>query len=192
MQVLYAKQGRSRQFTTQAARDKYLHDEIKSLKGYEKTQQKRVEDLQKDVEGAKTQLEEVLIRSKQQASEDGERRENLRAMGEEVTKLKAEVDAMQEQRKNLWREDGKLGQTVSNAKTTMEEAQRSLQGMMDKVSERALYVEPDADETGYEHWSSLCAGHCCSTWPRWRLRRNVRALRSVGQVQDRGRGDGGR
>jgi hypothetical protein len=31
-----------------------------------------------------------------------------------------------------------LGQTVSNARTAMEDAQRSLQGMMDKVS----YVYP--------------------------------------------------
>jgi hypothetical protein len=44
------------------------------------------------------------------------------------------MDAMQEQKKSLWREDGRLGQTVSDAKTSMEEAQRSLQGLMDKVS----------------------------------------------------------
>jgi len=139
LKVLHAKQGRSRQFSTQAARDKFLNDEIKSLKGYEKTQQKLVETLTSDVEGAKTQLEELMATSRQQAQEDAERRENLKNMGEEMAKLKGEVDAMQEQRKNLWREDGKLGQTVSNARTAMEDAQRSLQGMMDKVS----YISPD-------------------------------------------------
>lgn len=136
LKVLHAKQGRSRQFSTQAARDKFLNDEIKSLKGYEKTQQKLVENLTSDVEGAKIQLEELMATSRQQAKEDAERRENLKNMGEEMAKLKGEVDAMQEQRKNLWREDGKLGQTVSNARTAMEDAQRSLQGMMDKVSLR--------------------------------------------------------
>ena len=134
LQVLYAKQGRSRQFATQAARDKYLNDEIKSLKAYEKTQQKRVEDLQNDVEGARSQLEEVMARSREQANEENERRESLRTMGEESAKLKSEMDAMQEQKKSLWREDGRLGQTVSDARTSMEEAQRSLQGLMDKVS----------------------------------------------------------
>lgn len=132
--MLHAKQGRSRQFSTQAARDKFLNDEIKSLKGYEKTQQKLVENLTTDVEGAKTQLEELMAATRQQAKEDAERRETLKNMGEEMAKHKGEVDAMQEQRKNLWREDGKLGQTVSNARTAMEDAQRSLQGMMDKVS----------------------------------------------------------
>jgi structural maintenance of chromosome 3 (chondroitin sulfate proteoglycan 6) len=86
------------------------------------------------VEGAKTQLEEIMASSRQQATEDAERRENLKNMGEEMSRLKAEVDGMQEQKKSLWREDGKLSQTVSNAKTTMDEAQRTLQGMMDKVS----------------------------------------------------------
>ena len=138
LQVLYAKQGRSRQFATQAARDKYLNDEIKSLRAYEKTQQKRVEDLSKDVEGAKTQLEEVMARSRSQAAEEADRRESLKTMGEDSTKLKAEMDAMQEQKKTLWREDGRLGQTVMDAKTSMEEAQRSLQGLMDKVSCRSL------------------------------------------------------
>jgi structural maintenance of chromosome 3 (chondroitin sulfate proteoglycan 6) len=111
-----------------------LNDEIKSLKGYEKTQQKLVENLTSDVDGAKIQLEELMVTSRQQAKEDAERRENLKNMGEEMSKLKGEIDVMQEQRKNLWREDGKLGQTVSNARTSMEDAQRSLQGMMDKVS----------------------------------------------------------
>ena len=35
--------------------------------------------------------------------------------------------------RDLWREDGKLGQTVSNARTEMQNAERALQGMMDKV-----------------------------------------------------------
>lgn len=150
LKVLHAKQGRSRQFSTQAARDKFLNDEIKLLKGYEKTQQKLVENLTSDVEGAKTQLEELMASSQRQAREDADRRENLKNMGEEMSKLKGEVDAMQEQRKNLWREDGKLSQTVSNARTAMEDAQRSLQGMMDKVSQLILLEAMTADNAGYE------------------------------------------
>lgn len=91
-----------------------------------------------------------MASSQRQAREDADRRENLRNMGEEMTKLKGEVDAMQEQRKNLWREDGKLSQTVSNARTAMEDAQRSLQGMMDKVSQLTLLEVMTADNAGYE------------------------------------------
>jgi structural maintenance of chromosome 3 (chondroitin sulfate proteoglycan 6) len=35
--------------------------------------------------------------------------------------------------RDLWREDGKLGQTVNNAKEQMQTAERNLAGMMDKV-----------------------------------------------------------
>ncbi|WVQ96685.1 hypothetical protein IAU59_003791 [Kwoniella sp. CBS 9459] len=136
--VLFAKQGRAQQFTTQAARDKYLRDEIKSLQAYEKDQQKRVDSLQKDVENAKDQLTEVVARSEEQARSEGERRDNLRKMAEEITTLRTNLDGMQEQRKELWREDGKLGQTVSNAKSEMETAERSLLGMMDKDTSNGL------------------------------------------------------
>ncbi|KAK4689553.1 structural maintenance of chromosome 3 (chondroitin sulfate proteoglycan 6), partial [Tremellales sp. Uapishka_1] len=138
LQVLYAKQGRAQQFTTQAARDSYLNEEIKSLKAYEKAQQKRVDDLNKDVEGAKGQLAEVMAKSQELRRDEEERRDNLRKMGEEVSELKVQVDGMQEQRKELWREDGKLGQTVTNARSEMQSAERSLQGMMDKDTSNGL------------------------------------------------------
>lgn len=35
--------------------------------------------------------------------------------------------------RELWREDGKLAQSASNAKSELDNAERSLQGMMDKV-----------------------------------------------------------
>lgn len=97
--MLYAKQGRSQQFATQAARDKFLKDEIRSLETFEKTQQKRVEDLRNDVEMAKEQLQDVVQRSEAQEKGEVEKRDNLRRMGEEVVDLKKKVDQMQEQRK---------------------------------------------------------------------------------------------
>lgn len=36
--------------------------------------------------------------------------------------------------RELWREDGKLGQTVANAREQLQANERALQGMMDKVS----------------------------------------------------------
>ncbi|WVR06340.1 hypothetical protein IAU60_003371 [Kwoniella sp. DSM 27419] len=136
--VLFAKQGRAQQFPNQAARDRYLNGEIKSLKNFEKDQQKRVNALETDAESAKNQLNEVLSKSAEQAREEDARRANLKRMSEEVTSLKANLDGMQEQRKELWREDGKLGQTVSNAKGEMDNAERSLLGMMDKDTSNGL------------------------------------------------------
>lgn len=99
LQVLYDKQGRAQRFTTQAQRDKFLNDDIKSLKAYEKAQSKRVEELRKDLEEAKTQLAEAMQRSEEHERSEEERRDNLRKMSEEVTALKKKVDDMAEQRK---------------------------------------------------------------------------------------------
>ena len=97
--MLYAKQGRSRQFTTQAARDKFLADEIKALTAHEKAQQSRVTDLENDVAGAKDSLQDALSRAEDQRKSDNDRREELRRKGEELAELKSKSDDMQEQRK---------------------------------------------------------------------------------------------
>lgn len=99
MNVLYDKQGRSQQFRTQAERDTFLNAEIKSLKVYEKTQQKRIDDLKKDVDGAKESLADVIAKSEELQRGEDERRDMLRKMSEEVTQMKATVDGMQEKRK---------------------------------------------------------------------------------------------
>jgi structural maintenance of chromosome 3 (chondroitin sulfate proteoglycan 6) len=46
-------------------------------------------------------------------------------------------------RRDLWREDGKLGQTVSNAKAELDSAERALQGMMDKVDLPQFHSQQD-------------------------------------------------
>lgn len=58
-----------------------------------------MEDLRKDVEGAKTQLAEVVGRSEEHTQNEEARREEMQRMGEEVSALKKKVDDMQEQRK---------------------------------------------------------------------------------------------
>ncbi|KAL7423161.1 Structural maintenance of chromosomes protein 3 [Cryptotrichosporon argae] len=151
LQVLYAKQGRSRRFKSKRERDQFLNNEIQQLQAYETQQQQTVADLGADVEGAKAQLAEATHVVEQQNVDEEERRNQLRQMAEEVNKLRVDLDGMQEQRKELWREDGKLAQSVSNAKGEMDTAERTLQGMMDKDtsiglrSVRAIAKELDLD-----------------------------------------------
>ncbi|WVQ73216.1 hypothetical protein IAR50_002782 [Cryptococcus sp. DSM 104548] len=138
LSVLFAKQGRAQQFSTQAARDKYLKEEIKSLKAHEKDQSERVETLGKEVFNGKQHLSEIASRSEEQVKGEDERREELRRMGEKMTGLKGNLDGMQEQRKELWREDAKLGQNVSHARSEKEGAERAIFGMMDKDMSNGL------------------------------------------------------
>lgn len=99
LQVLYAKQGRARQFKSKAERDTYLNNEIKSLASWEKQQGKVIADLKRDAESAKAQLEEVTAKASEQQSGEEEQRERLKQMSEETSKLKTDLDSMQEKRK---------------------------------------------------------------------------------------------
>ncbi|GMK53629.1 hypothetical protein CspeluHIS016_0102150 [Cutaneotrichosporon spelunceum] len=119
-------------------RDAYLTSEVNSLDSYAKLQQKTIADKQKDVQTAKSHLEEVSARSAEQQDGEEGQRETLKKMGEEQAKLKIDLDSMKEKRKELWREDGKLSQSATNAKSELDNAQRVLQGMMDKDTSNGL------------------------------------------------------
>ena len=168
--ALYAKQGRAQQFTTQADRDRYLSDEIKALKAYEKTQQKRVDELKKDLNGAKKNMTEVLSRSQAAIQQEDDRRTKFKEMSQEVLDLRTKVDTLQEQRKwvvqipfpcvadlrDLWREDAKLSSTVTNAREQLGSSERALQGMMDKVRSNGI---------GHCEWFASCEAVCTATQP---------------------------
>lgn len=99
LQVLFAKQGRARQFASQADRDQYLNKQIQGLQAFEQQQRKTINDLQRDVANARTSLEETAKRAKDQLQGEEERREQLKQMSEEAAKLKVDLDGMQEKRK---------------------------------------------------------------------------------------------
>ena len=99
MNILYAKQGRTQAFKTKAERDKFLNDEIKSLKAHEKAQQAQVDRLGDEVAAAKKSLDEVVERGASAAKEEEERRESAWKTNEEVQNLKKAQEDLQEQRK---------------------------------------------------------------------------------------------
>ncbi|WVO12564.1 hypothetical protein L204_100168 [Cryptococcus depauperatus] len=115
-----------------------LTEELEALERTIEDANERLDAMVADVEQKAADEKNAKEASEEQSKNEGERRENLFKMGEEITTLKSKLDEMQEQRKELWREDGKLGQVVSNAKNEMDSAERSLMGMMDKDASNGL------------------------------------------------------
>lgn len=99
LKALYAKQGRAAQFPTQTARDNFLEAEITSLKAFEEQHTRQLEDIQHDVEEAEKRAAEAEAHVGELETADGERREKLLAMADEIAEVKASIDGMQEQRK---------------------------------------------------------------------------------------------
>jgi structural maintenance of chromosome 3 (chondroitin sulfate proteoglycan 6) len=99
LQALYSKQGRITQFTTVAARDKFLNDEIKKIKALEQTQAKNAEELDGEVEGARRRLEDLANKSADVRQSLDDRKERLRELVDDLAKLKDEQLQLTERRK---------------------------------------------------------------------------------------------
>lgn len=137
-QSLLAKQGRASQFRTQAERDKYLKAQIRNSTATLEGQQKALEGVADEIQSTKHVLDE---RKKLEA----ELRETLEVRREEAKKYTLELNDLNakraelvEQRKEVWKEDEKLQQTVSHASAELKKAENVLRTMMDRVSSLSL------------------------------------------------------
>lgn len=83
--------------------------------------------------------------------------------------------------RNLWREDAKLGQNVANAKNEMDNAERGLSGVMDKVSSTRCIETTgrDADHEGHQQWLAVRPSGRESIKAGWRVRPIIRPVRSI-------------
>jgi len=99
MNTLYAKQGRSNQFSTQRERDTYLNGEIEKLKILIPAAQNRLDDTQSEVLRAKEAYKEAGEKAKNVVSALDGRKEALKALAEEVQELNAKKHELVEQRK---------------------------------------------------------------------------------------------
>lgn len=135
LNALFAKQGRVKRFRTKAERDNYLRQEIASLDAYQNTRSAVLESTRQDLVSTKASLDDIVQRVDgiQGSLEDGKQR--VRTLGEQLAVLKDQQSDLSERRKELWREDSKLGGLLGHAGDELKSAERNLASMMDKVSE---------------------------------------------------------
>jgi predicted nuclease with TOPRIM domain len=131
--ALFAKQGRVNRFKSKAERDAFLESDIASVESYQTTQTSALEATRVELGTARKSLEEVeeRILGVHGTIDDGRKR--VRELGEHLLELKDEQNDLMERRKELWREDTKLGSLVSHASDEKKSAENNLASMMDKV-----------------------------------------------------------
>ncbi|KAK9388077.1 RecF/RecN/SMC [Lipomyces mesembrius] len=137
-QRLYAKQGRNAQFSSKADRDKWLKKEISDIQD---TILQR-EDIRKDLD---TQLQQMASQLESVRSSINEIRATLDSSHsslEQLQTLQAEQkqrrDALQDKRKELWREGAKSDSALENVKSELEKAERAFAGTMDRSQSAGL------------------------------------------------------
>ena len=193
--ALYAKQGRSSQFRTQRDRDRHLNAEVAKLKGSIEARQSSAATLGRDVESAKEELQSAEERSSRVREKLEGRKGELKERATEMEKVRAEHNELIERRKELWKEDSRLGQTAQHARTERDRAEKDLSSTMDRV--RHLCFSDSGDPliietplTEHEHCAPSRRCDCRVTRYRRRLWPLVRSFRGRGSVQDGGRGHG--
>ncbi|KAF9066420.1 structural maintenance of chromosome protein 3 [Rhodocollybia butyracea] len=132
LQALYSKAGRVTRFRTKAERDKFLKQEIESIKVHHTSQHEALQFTHAEVEETKRTLVELdqQILDVQKKINDG--RHRVTELTEQSARLREQHSGLIEERKDLWREDTKLESLVGRAADEMRTAERQLASMMDK------------------------------------------------------------
>ncbi|KAL1917349.1 uncharacterized protein VTP21DRAFT_5005 [Calcarisporiella thermophila] len=137
-QALYAKQGRSVQFSSQRERDDWLNLEIQEIQNNIEAQNKQLADLNQEKEAITQKLSEIresILQSKRELDEQKQEMNNIET---ECLELRAKRDELTDRRKELWRQDAKFSTSVRGYKDELDKAERALQGTMDKLTSSGL------------------------------------------------------
>ena len=140
--TLFAKQSRTTQFHSQSERDAYLRNESNKSSVYLQKRESTLEDVKGSAEMTTTILENKRQQEEEIKANLEKRKENIASFNVNLDEIRKRKAGLQERRKESWKEDSKLDQTVRHAREELGKAQRTLYTMMDKVGghlQRPLY-----------------------------------------------------
>ena len=138
LDMLYEKQGRLSRFRTRQERDQFLTGELQSLRAFRERQGSALESAKRELENARDALAKLSERSEGVQNRLEDRREQVKALTEELAGVTEKHSKLIKKRKELWREDARLTSTVGHAENELQQHERDLASMMDKV--RAVLI----------------------------------------------------
>ncbi|KAJ3153289.1 Structural maintenance of chromosomes protein 3 [Geranomyces variabilis] len=136
--ALYSKQGRTKQFATKAARDEYLSAEIQRLETAVAKNEQQASEIDGQLAAHREQIAEMNHNVEEVQARAEERRAEARSLQEREADFRRQRNALDEERKELWREENRSSVAAQTAKEEADRSERSLYGMMDKVTADGL------------------------------------------------------
>jgi len=138
LQQLDSKQARTTQFGSRQERDKHLNKEAAELRARIKKSDQQAATLQKDLDQVRAKQGE----SERSADEGRKRLEAERAKADEAraacTALRQERDAATDRRKEVWRKEQQLGESLKTTVSDLDKAHRTLQHSMSRSQWEAI------------------------------------------------------
>ncbi|KAG7568172.1 SMCs flexible hinge [Arabidopsis thaliana x Arabidopsis arenosa] len=126
LSILYQKQGRATQFSSKAARDKWLRKEIEDLKRVLDSNMVQEHKLQDEILRLNTDLIERDEHIKKHEVKIGELESHISKSHELFNTKKRERDEEQRKRKEKWGEESQLSSEIDKLKTELERAKKNL------------------------------------------------------------------
>ncbi|ONI01634.1 hypothetical protein PRUPE_6G149900 [Prunus persica] len=126
LSILYQKQGRATQFSSKAARDKWLQKEIDDLERVLSSNLAQEQKLQDEIKRLNTELSErdAYIESRRREIATIESLISQSHAG--FNHHKSQRDKLQDERKSLWRKETELSAEIEKLRTEVEKAEKSL------------------------------------------------------------------
>jgi structural maintenance of chromosome 3 (chondroitin sulfate proteoglycan 6) len=135
---LFAKQGRGQQFASVDARDAWIRREAGSLSESLENKKRQLAQLHQDVEQSKAKVKRQEQDIKERGEDLEQRREAIDRVNREHAQLKLRRDDLTNERKELWRREAGIDQTIQNARDELAKCERNLRGTMGKAVNRGL------------------------------------------------------
>ncbi|KAK3717623.1 Structural maintenance of chromosomes protein 3 [Vermiconidia calcicola] len=137
-QRLYAKQGRQSQFKSKRDRDAWLQKEINDVNMVLAKRKAVVIQTAEDIAELEATIEKAetdIVDARSRIDNRGDEQQNISA---EVQRAKDEHHQLLDQRKELWRDEGKVDSKMLEVGTQLERAESELYKTMDQSTSRGL------------------------------------------------------
>ncbi|XP_048323883.2 structural maintenance of chromosomes protein 3 [Ziziphus jujuba] len=126
LSILYQKQGRATQFSSKAARDKWLQKEIDDLERVLSSNLAQEEKLQDEINRLNYELKERDVYIESRRTEITNLESLISQSREGFNHQKAQRDKLQDERKVLWGQETELSAEIDKLRTEVEKAEKSL------------------------------------------------------------------
>uniref|UniRef100_A0A1D1YI49 Structural maintenance of chromosomes protein n=2 Tax=Anthurium amnicola TaxID=1678845 RepID=A0A1D1YI49_9ARAE len=126
LSILYQKQGRATQFSSKAARDKWLQKEIDDLQRVLSSNLDQERKLQNEIQQLKDEVNQLEVHTQERGAELQKQNAIISKYQEDFSSLKGQRDELQDTRKSLWKKEGDLTAEIDRLKADVLKAQKSL------------------------------------------------------------------
>ncbi|KAJ4957827.1 hypothetical protein NE237_024938 [Protea cynaroides] len=126
LSILYQKQGRATQFSSKAARDKWLQKEIDDLQKVLSSNLVQEKKLQNEIQQLNAELKEQDLYIEKRTTEARKIESNILKSQEGFSSYRKQRDRLQDDRKSFWANESALSTEIDKLKSDVVKAEKSL------------------------------------------------------------------